>query len=94
MPLDREIAAYARLEPELRRTDMGRWALLKDDALIGIFQSFAAADDAALAAFGDAPCLIRQIGAGPVTLPVYVCVTPAHAGATGRVRLELGSSIT
>lgn len=60
--LQKEIAAYEKIEPELRKTQTGKYALVKGDELVGTFDSFDAAASEGLQRFGDEDFLIRQIG--------------------------------
>ena len=70
--LDMEIAAYGAKREELEASHMGKWVLVHECELIGIFDSFQAAAEDAVRKFGRGPYLIRQVGAPPVTLPASV----------------------
>lgn len=67
--LDQEISAYEGMRSELEAHHMGKWIVVHDFALIGVFDSFESAAQDAVAKFGRGPYLIRQVGAPPVTLP-------------------------
>jgi hypothetical protein len=67
-----EIEAYERMEAELKATLNGKWILIHDGVLINSFDSFESAADEAVEKFGRGPFLIRQVGAGPATLPISV----------------------
>lgn len=66
--INTEIAAYNAMEERLRE-HMGKWAVVRNSQLIGIFDSFEIAAAEAVRQFGSGPYLIRQIGAPPVSIP-------------------------
>jgi hypothetical protein len=70
--LDTEIAAYDAKRQELEASHMGKWVVIHDRELIGIYDSFETAAENAVQKFGRGPYLIRQVGAPPVTLPASV----------------------
>jgi hypothetical protein len=70
--LDQEISAYEGMRSELETHHMGKWVLVHDLELIGVFDSFESAAQDATRKFGRGPYLIRQVGAPPVTLPASV----------------------
>ena len=70
--LDRDIETYRELQPALEAKETGRWAVIHDAQLIGLFDSFEQAAAEAVERFGRGPYLIRQIGAPPITLPASV----------------------
>ena len=70
--LAQEIALFEKLRRELEAKEMGKWALIRDDALVGTFQEFEEAADEAVRRFGRGPYLIREIGSPDVTLPASV----------------------
>jgi hypothetical protein len=67
--LDRDIEAYCELQASLESKETGRWAVIHDAQLAGIFDSFEEAATDAVERFGRGPYLIRHIGAPPITLP-------------------------
>jgi hypothetical protein len=67
-----EIEAYDAMLPELQTAHSGKWVLVHDRKLIGLFESSDAAATEAVKRFGRGPYLIRQIGAPPITLPASV----------------------
>lgn len=77
--LSEEIAAYELMRADLESAHMGKWALVHDHRLVGVFDSFEAAAETAVSSFGRGPYLIRQIGAPPVTMPASVMYHIAHA---------------
>jgi hypothetical protein len=76
--LDVEISAYDSMREQLEGEHMGKWVLVHDRQLVGVYDSFDAAAQEAVKRFGSGPYLIRQVGAPPVTLPASVMYQPAH----------------
>jgi hypothetical protein len=70
--IDKEIAAYEKVQADLEAHHTGKWVLFHDLQLEGVFDSFESAADEAVRRFGSGPYLIRQVGAPPVTLPASV----------------------
>ncbi len=69
-----EIAAFEASKARLESQYLGKWVLFHDRALVGLFQSFDAAADVAVAKFNSGPFLIRQLGAAAIPLPVSLAV--------------------
>ena len=68
--LSRQITAYdAKYRSTLETDHRGKWAVVYNEELVGIYDSFQEAAEDAVAQFGRGPYLIREIGSGPVTLP-------------------------
>jgi hypothetical protein len=76
--LDREIALFNQLRPELEVHHPGRWVVIHDDEFVGHYDSFSSAADEAVRRFGRGPYLIRKIGAKDVVLPTLA--NWQHAG--------------
>jgi hypothetical protein len=74
--INQEIEAYNQMKAELEANHMGKWVLMYEREVIGIFDSIEAAADVAVQRFGRGPYLIRQIGAPPVTLPASYMYHP------------------
>jgi len=74
--LDQEISAYEGMRSELEAHHMGKWVLIHDLALVGVYDAFETVAADAVRRFGRGPYLIRQIGAPPVTLPASVMYRP------------------
>ncbi len=74
--LSEEIAAYEQMRGDLEAKHLGKWVLVYDKNLVGIYDTFEAAADVAVRKFGRGPYLIRQIGAPPLTLPASVMYHP------------------
>jgi hypothetical protein len=77
--IDHEIAAFREMQPDLEKDHPGKFVLIKQRKLIGVFDSFEQAADAAVRRFGRGPYLLRQVGAPPMTLPASVVYHPDHA---------------
>ncbi len=77
--LTEEIAAYESMRGDLESKYMGKWVLMHNRQLIGVYDSFEAAAEIAVKEFGRGPYLIRQVGAPPLTLPASVMYHPVHA---------------
>ena len=77
--IDADIAAYTKLLPLLEAKSMGKWVVIANEQLAGIFDSFDQAAQNATGRFGRGPFLIRQIGSQPVTLPASVMFRPVYA---------------
>jgi len=76
--LDNEISAYDSMRERLEAEHMGKWALLHDRQLIGLYDTFEGAAEDAVKRFGSGPYLIRRVGGLPVTLPASVMYQPVH----------------
>lgn len=72
MNVNREIAAYEKLQRELEANHMGKWVLIHEEKLVAVFESFEDAAAQAVEKFGRGPYVIRQVGASPVVLPASV----------------------
>jgi hypothetical protein len=72
MTIEQEIAAYEALRVVLELHHTGQWAVVHDEALVGLYPSFDEAARDAVKRFGGGPYLIRKIGAAPFTLPASV----------------------
>ena len=81
--LTREIAAYERMRSELETDHLGKWALVHDETLVGLYAAFEEAAAEAVRQFGRGPYLIREIGAAPMTLPASALYRPVQNRAVG-----------
>jgi hypothetical protein len=70
--LDAEIIAYEAMRADLEAHHMGKWTLINDGKLIGVYDSLDAAAQDAVKLFGRGHYLIRQVGSTSVTLPASV----------------------
>jgi hypothetical protein len=77
--LDKEIAAFEKMQQDLEKDHLGKFVLVKHSNLVGVFDSLEQAADAAVRQFGRGPYLLRQVGAPPVILPASVMFHPDHA---------------
>lgn len=77
--IDTEIKAYEAMREKLEAEHMGKWVLMREQKLIGVYDSFEVAAEEAVRQFGRGPYLIRQVGAPPVTLPASVMYPRTHA---------------
>ena len=76
--LEQEISAYEKMRGDLEAHHIGKWVLVCEGELIGIYDSFEIAAVDAVGRFGRGPYLIRQVGAPPVTLPASVMFHPDY----------------
>jgi hypothetical protein len=67
--LQQEIAAYEGMKAELEAAHLGKWVLLHEGKLDGVFPDFEAAAKSAVSSYGRGPYLIRQVGAATLSLP-------------------------
>jgi hypothetical protein len=74
-----DIAAYEVLQPDLEAKHMGKWVVIHDRELAGIYDAFESAAEEAVRQLGRGPYLIRQVGAPPVTLPASVMFNRRHS---------------
>ena len=84
--LEEELTAYEEMRQQLEAQNMGKWVLVQDRKLIGVFESFERAAEEAVRQFGRGPYLIRQVGAPPINLPASVMYRPVHDRDKVRVR--------
>lgn len=74
-----QIAAYARMQGTLQADHNGKWAVIYDEELRGVFDTFEEAAEEAVRQFGRGPYLIRQIGVPPAPLPPTLLYGLSHA---------------
>jgi hypothetical protein len=74
-----DINAFEAMQPELEAAHLGKWVVFHNRECAGVYESFDAAAQDAVARFGRGPYLIRRIGAHTVTLPTSVMYGPLHA---------------
>ena len=60
-PLDRNIRAFERSRVYLEDRHPGKWVLFHYAQLMGVFDTFDAADKVAVTRFGRGPHVIRQV---------------------------------
>ncbi|MCE2457320.1 MAG: hypothetical protein J4G14_05840 [Dehalococcoidia bacterium] len=78
-PLSDQISAYEEMRSCLETDHFGKWVVVYDEDLAGIYESFEAAAEDAVKRFGRGPYLIRQVGAPPIALPASVLYRPVNA---------------
>lgn len=76
--LDRELKAYAAHLSEFE-DQTGKFVLIHDSVVVGIFETFDSAASHAVARFGRGPYLIRQIGQTETALPASVVYATMQA---------------
>lgn len=74
--LTEEIAAYEGMQRRLEIDHFGKWVVVHNRELAGIYDSFQAAAEDGVERFGRGPYLIRGVGAAPITLPASALYRP------------------
>ena len=67
-PLEQELATYERERAHLEREHMGKFVLIREDKVIGTYDTFETAAKEGVSRFKNSPFLIRQVGREGVTL--------------------------
>jgi hypothetical protein len=80
-----DISAFEALRQTLESQNMGKWVLIHNRELVGVYDSFEIAAENAVRQFGRGPYLIRQVGAPPITLPASVMYVPDYGQRRVRV---------
>jgi len=62
-----EIATFDRMKIDLQKHHMGKYVVIKNVALVGIWDTFDSAAQEAVSRFGRGPYLIRQVGSPPIS---------------------------
>lgn len=70
--LKEEIAAYERMRDDLELENFGKWVIVHDEKLAGIYDSFEVVADNAVQRFGRGPYLIKRVEEPTMTLPASV----------------------
>jgi hypothetical protein len=76
--LDDDIAFFETQRAHLEAHCMGKWVLVHDVQIVGLYNTFEEAATQAVTKFGAGPYLIRQVGAQPVVLPASAMFNVAH----------------
>lgn len=79
--LSEEIGAYESMRRTLELDHLGKWVVVHDKELSGVYDSFEDAAENAVERFGSGPYLIREVGASSVTLPASVQYRPVFDSA-------------
>ncbi len=61
MPLETEMRYFESMKAEWLKLHLGKFALIKEAQLIGVFDTDAAAFQAGVAQFGAEPFLVKQV---------------------------------
>ena len=77
--LHTEIRAYDGMRDYLESDFFGKWVMVRDEELVGAYETFEDAAEVAIQRFGRGPYLIRQVGAPPITLPASVLYGSLYA---------------
>ena len=72
--LTEEIAAYESMQRELELDYFGKWVVVHDKVLTGVYESFEDTAVDAVERFDLGPYLIRKVGAPPITLPASLLI--------------------
>ncbi len=70
MALEREIAAFERMKPDLEKHHMGKFVLIQGDELVDTFDTEDAVIREGLERFPNTPFLVRLVGEKPSRIPV------------------------
>lgn len=70
--LSKEIAAYEKMRDALETDHFGKWVVVCNEELQGVFPTSEEAALNAVKQFGRGPYLIRHVGEPPKTLPASV----------------------
>lgn len=76
--LDQNISAFKQLQDRLSGDEAGKWAVVCDCELVGLFDSFDEAADNAVRSFGEGPYLIRKVDSVPPPLTAFALSRPLH----------------
>lgn len=61
MALEKELAFYAKVRPELIKHHLGKYALIVGESLLGTFDTQEAAYQKGIESHGNVPMLIRRV---------------------------------
>lgn len=70
--LSKEIAAYEKMRDVLETDHFGKWVIVYNEKLQGVYPTSEEAAYNAVKQFGRGPYLIRHVGEPPKTLPASV----------------------
>ena len=70
--LKENIAAYEAMQDDLELDHFGKWVIFHNEKLVASYETSEEAAEDAMVRIKQGPCLIRQVGAPPLTLPPYV----------------------
>ena len=67
-----ELRTYEELRSSLEQNHMGKFVVIRDGKLIGVWDTLDSAAKEAVVRFGRGPYLIRQVGVVPPPMPASV----------------------
>ena len=74
--LKKDMEAYERLRQQLETEHFGKWVVIHNQKLVGVFQDFDSAANDAVQKFGRGPYHIRQVGDHLIELPASLLYRP------------------
>jgi hypothetical protein len=78
--LDKEIATFERMRPDLEKHHSGKFVLIHGEDLVGTFDTEDTVIREGLRLFGRGPFLVRKVGEQPMRIPVSAHqISPANA---------------
>ena len=80
LELSRQIEIYDENRTRLEADYFGMWIVMYNEEIADIYESFEEAAEDAVCRFGRGPYLIREVGAGPISLPASVLYRQVNAG--------------
>ena len=79
LELSRQIEVYDENRTHLEADYFGKWIVMYNEEIAGTYESFEEAAEDAVCRFGRGPYLIREVGAGPISLPASLLYRPIDA---------------
>lgn len=78
--LDKDIKAFEKMKAELMQHYLGKFVVIHNEKLVGVYDNFNKAAEEALRQFGKGPYLIRQVNdIDNVRIPASVAYRMIHA---------------
>ena len=78
--LELQIAFYETIREELETDSFGKWAVVSNERLVGVYESNRAASEVALKLMADGACLVKRVGYVVKVEQPVVRVTHAPVG--------------
>ena len=66
--LEENVAVYEKVHKQLERDHMGKWVVIYDEEIVGLYSDFQEAAQDAVIRFGSGPYHIKQIGEPPLQI--------------------------
>ena len=60
--LELQHAFYETIREELEAGSFGKWAVVSNERLVGVYESNSVASEVALRLMADGPCLVKRVG--------------------------------